>query len=83
MYNREDGYGMNNNAGQPPLFQNTKYTLELITSCWLLLFYYYSPAMTSFSSVGATLSNPIVTEAAVQYGQGLVNMGQSYLDRNV
>lgn len=39
--------------------------------------------MTSFSSVGATLSNPIVTEAAVQYGQGLVNMGQSYLDRNV
>lgn len=29
------------------------------------------------------LSNPVVAEAAMQYGQGLVNMGQSYLDQNV
>ena len=42
--------------------------------------------MPSFPHVGTAqqlLSNPMVTQAAVNYGQGLVDMGQSYIDRSV
>lgn len=37
----------------------------------------------SFGTAQTFLSNPMVTGAAVQYGQGLVNMGQSYIDQTV
>ena len=51
------------------------------------LFYsYHCSGMPSFPHVGTAqqlLSNPMVTQAAVNYGQGLVDMGQSYIDRSV
>lgn len=64
-----------------PLFEDTRY--------FILLLFYFSIVCSSgpsFPSIGTAqhfLSNPMVTEAALQYGQGLVNMGQSYLDRGV
>lgn len=64
-----DGYrGPNPSGGQTaPLFQDTS-------------------GMPSFPHVGTAqqlLSNPMVTQAAVNYGQGLVDIGQSYIDRSV
>ncbi|XP_003385766.1 PREDICTED: protein YIF1B-B-like isoform X1 [Amphimedon queenslandica] len=37
----------------------------------------------TFGTAQSLLSNPMVAGAAVQYGQGLVNMGQSYIDQTV
>ena len=47
---------------------------------------YHCSGMPSFPHVGTAqqlLSNPMVTQAAVNYGQGLVDIGQSYIDRSV
>ena len=44
------------------------------------------PGVPGFPPMGQAqqlFSNPVVAEAAMQYGQGLVDMGQSYIDRSV
>ena len=52
----------------------------------IMYIYLFSSGTPSFPNVGTAhqfLANPVVAEAAAQYGHGLVTMGQSYLDRNV
>jgi hypothetical protein len=64
-----NGYGIPAGQPAPQLFEDTS-----------------GSGGSSFPPVGTAqqlLSNPMVTEAAIQYGQGLVSMGQSYLDSTV
>lgn len=65
---------------------NTKYVINYLSLFTFNDYPTISPSSGAFPTLDTAqqlLSNPMVTGAAMQYGQGLVNMGQSYVDKIV